>query len=520
MCQETILSFGLCLLFVLSPVTEHKEYINPNTLDQSLFNSTETTYVIKGRVDLHGKTYRIPEGCIIDLRKGSLVNGSIIGTNTRLKKPKSASIGVKVSGSWIIHSINDSFFNPEYLSDSMIISCINALQSDNIKQRITLEKPTYTCSIPRNDGALLILCSNTSLRMKTVISIEGNDFTSYNIIRILGKENVSVSGGELHGDVGNHTYVPNNTSQWGHGLNIYSSSGVKVSNITITHCIGDGIAISGGKEEHIGEYGLASTDIQVNNVISRFNRRQGLSIIHASDVKVIGCVFSDTGIIESQSPSAGIDIEPNTEAPYFQAVRNVIIRDCIIERNVGYGFLTNHFESHNGVKSINNASVNNCLIDSRVVLHTGGINFQNSTMKELSIIAEKDPIIGSAFTGCIISGGNGVQFYCPNSGKDVSTMVGDLVFENCSISVPANVDRNASPSILWCKGRPSRMRKVIFKNCRITIPESAPDGYGFVEASDSDISFENCRISIPGRYFPTDKVQHSSCRIVSRNINM
>ena len=499
--------------------TARKIYVTSDSPIESIFKVQNASYIIKGTVDLEGKSLRIPEGCTLCVKKGSFVNGTLIGSGTKLKSLKSKCLGVNLSGTWHCITIKDSYFDTNYLSDYQIITNINILQVNDINQKIVLEKPEYFCSIPKNDGALLNLKSNTSLILNTSISIEGNNYTSYNIIRVMGRENVSIKGGELHGDVGKHTYSLENTSQWGHGINIHSSKNVSVSNITITHCIGDGVVISGGKELQIGDYSNASNNVTLNNLTTRFNRRQGLSIIHASDVVISDCVFSDTGVIEKQSPSAGIDIEPNTAAPYYQAVRNVTVKNCTLERNAGYGILSNHYVSSNGSSSVENVLFSDCITDSQVVLYTGGINFRNTSMQQLSIIAEKDPIIGSRFERCIIAGGYGVQFYCPSNGLDMSTKIRDLVFDDCDISVPLNVNLRSSNGIFWCRGKSERMRNISVRNSRIIIPQEVASNFSLLGGVNSDIQFENSSILIPGRSFPADRVRRKNCKIVSDNIN-
>lgn len=489
-----------------------------NSPIETLFKIPNATYIIRGEVNLKGKSLQIPDGSTLCFKKGSFVNGTLIGSQTILRSLKSKCLGVSLSGNWNCETIKDIYFDTKYLLDNQIIENINILLEDDISQNVFIEKKQYHCSIPKNDGTLLLLKSNTSLFLDTSISIEGNTFSSYNIIRIMNKENVSVSGGELHGDVGKHTYTLENSSQWGHGINIYNSKNVIVSDIIITHCIGDGIAISGGKEQAIGDYSNASTNVTLKNVRVRFNRRQGLSIIHASDVDISDCVFSDTGVIENHSPSAGIDIEPNTISPFFQAVRDVAIKNCKLERNVGYGILSNHYDSYKGFSSIENIMFIDCTTDSQVVLYSGGISFWNTSMQQLSLIAEKDPIIGSRFSGCTIAGGYGIHFYCPYSGVDVSTKIGDLVFEKCDISVPVNANLR-SGGIFWCEGKTERLRNVTVRNSIVTIPQEVSSSFNLLGAVNIDIHFENSRINIPGRYFPVDRIRRTNCKIISLNIN-
>lgn len=491
--------------------------ITKDTPIARLFKQDDVNYLIKGTVDLKGGTYIIPDNCSISLRKGVLINGVITGSSTTIKHLHNQSIGVVLKGSWACEKIHDRFFDLSYLNDDQVVANINALQSDNVDNEIILEKPSYNCSIPKNDGCLLLMSSNSTLRLNTKITISGNNFTSYNIIRVKGKDNVTIAGGCLEGDVGRHTYVANNSSQWGHGINIYNSKDVTISDIEITHCIGDGIAISGGKPSYIGGYSLASKNITVKGVKCNYNRRQGISLIYADGVEIIDSDFSDTGVIESHSPSAGIDIEPNTAPPYYQSVRNVNIKNCTFLGNVGYSVLSNHYESHNGAKSVDNVLFSNCKCDSRVVLYTGGISFEDTEMKELSLLAQKDPITGIYFKRCRITGGNGIHFYCPFSGLDVSTKIGDILFENCEITASDGVDAKEQKGLIWCRGRSGRMRNVTFKKCSLRIPENASSRYELFGMDAREILLDNCIIDIPGRQFPTTRVRHSNCQIFSKD---
>lgn len=286
---------------------------------------------------------------MLDFQRGSIINGTVIGRDTRIYGLHDNCIGFNTDGTWLVAKINDSYFNATYLSDNHIMSNICIMQSDKIYNRVCLKKENYRCTINKAGGYVLDVSSNTKFYISSTISIEGNDYTSYKIIRIANKENILIKGGTIVGDVGLHEYVDGSTSQWGHGFLIQNSRNVRIERTKVMKCIGDGFTITGGSGQHTGDMSQASHDIILNHVTARFNRRQGLSIIHAENVVVKNSVFSDTGTIEFQSPSAGIDIEPNLK-PHNQTTRNIKIINCIFERNVGRSILSNHYVNYEGVK--------------------------------------------------------------------------------------------------------------------------------------------------------------------------
>lgn len=86
--------------------------------------------------------------------------------------------------------------------------------------------------------------------------------------------------------------------EWGMGVNVEKSSNVKISDINITNCWGDGIYIGGE----------SSNGVVIDGVISDNNRRQGLSITNAKNITITSSEFKNTN---GTLPQAGIDLEPN-----------------------------------------------------------------------------------------------------------------------------------------------------------------------------------------------------------------
>ncbi|RKE55319.1 hypothetical protein [Sphingobacterium detergens] len=93
--------------------------------------------------------------------------------------------------------------------------------------------------------------------------------------------------------------------EWGHGIYIYSSSNVHISDLTLREFWGDGSAVGGDEDQGNNK---PSEMVKYHNVQFIDNRRQGLSLINCSTIEVDDCLFSQT---YGTLPMAGIDLEPN-----------------------------------------------------------------------------------------------------------------------------------------------------------------------------------------------------------------
>jgi len=173
------------------------------------------------------------------------------------------------------------------------------------------------------------------------------------VLLVQGVSDVTISGGEILGERDAHL---GRAGEWGHGIMIRGSSHVTVRNVAISRCWGDGISIGGlprGKQAAI-----PSSDILIDRVRCRGNRRQGLTIGRSRRVRVVDSEFSDT---QGTKPEYGIDIEPDSPGTasditierclfrgnrgggiqVYHRVTNVAIRGCTFERN-GFGIYTVH----------------------------------------------------------------------------------------------------------------------------------------------------------------------------------
>jgi hypothetical protein len=121
---------------------------------------------------------------------------------------------------------------------------------------------------------------------------------------------------------GTTSTVPNalDTHEWGHGVAIRgASAAISFINCDFQFCTGDGASVAGN-------------DIFIYGLRSQYNRRQGLTVGGATNVKVYNCDLLDTGDFETNlgtNPKGGIDIEPDSP----RDARNIHVYGCRILRN-------------------------------------------------------------------------------------------------------------------------------------------------------------------------------------------
>jgi parallel beta-helix repeat protein len=165
------------------------------------------------------------------------------------------------------------------------------------------------------------LKDNMTLAMdpNAVLMVKPNALKRYYLITTAGASNVEIYGGQLVGDRNKHKST---VGEWGYGIQIgKGSQHVRIHDIKISDMWGDGICTGGYPD-----------DIVIQRVLSTNNRRQGLSITTATNVKVLDSEFSFTN---GTKPMYGIDIEPDN--PDKNYARNILIQGNYFHDNVAGG---------------------------------------------------------------------------------------------------------------------------------------------------------------------------------------
>jgi hypothetical protein len=154
------------------------------------------------------------------------------------------------------------------------------------------------------------------------------------LIFLNNNANVTICGSvELDGNSSNLVVG----GQWGdagyqctaYGILSYGCDILNISNVYSHHQGLDGVAI--------GYTGLTETSplkpTTLTNVVCEYNSRQGLSVVGANGLTVIGCKFNNTGKgAFSSGPGAGVDLEAESAV-----IRQVSFVDCEMVNNAGVG---------------------------------------------------------------------------------------------------------------------------------------------------------------------------------------
>lgn len=219
---------------------------------------------------------------------------------------------------------------------------------------------------------------------KAEIQVKTSDKIGYVIINVRDSSNIIIDGGNIFGD---RDYHIGSTGEWGFGINISICDNVRISNIKIENCWGDGI-IAQGRD---GQPAVYSSNIYIDNVRSIRNRRQGLSIVSVKKMWVKNSYFANTN---GTLPESGIDVECNTGYP--------VNENIYIENNL--------FEDNNRCDILLSNRADNIVVRNNICLNTkyAGIIVDSTTKN--NIIIESNIIDASLSSyGMVIS--NNVKIY-------------------------------------------------------------------------------------------------------------
>ena len=153
-------------------------------------------------------------------------------------------------------------------------------------------------------------------------------------ITIQEVENVTIYGNNVKlSQLGQYT-----TGEQRHGIVIgKSAKNIKVYDLMPEECGGDGVYVG----TQPADDAFPPTDIELTNVKSRKNRRQGLSVTNVDGLTINGGAYKETGrgLSGSTFPISGIDFEPNSSTAVLKriVVNDVDCRNpiqCALEFNL------------------------------------------------------------------------------------------------------------------------------------------------------------------------------------------
>ena len=413
-------------------------------------------------IDLKGMELQLPVGKTIHIKKGKLFNGTLIGNNTKIVVDSTSCLGVVMKGVWHSPTIDDRWFDDNYLDDNEMMSNINHLQSNEVNNSIHIFR-NYEVNIDSVSHYAFVLSSNTSFHIHSTIRIKPNNYAKYGIIDISNKEKVTVEGGVLIGDVGKHNYIPNSTSEWGMGYNVVASCNISISNSKVMLCTGDGIYLGGYKEQNFSIFDNACRDICIENVTCDKNCRQGLSIVHAKDVIIKKCHFTNTGQVEFINPGHGIDIEPNISHNRNMSVSDVSITGCEFYGNMGKDISTAHYICSNTGGNIRNIKITESKLADEITIRSGSFIIDSIEVSKISVYLSINDLGDIEINNSEIRGGLYLHSsVASEEHPDYTGKLENLVLTNCLFT---NLESNKGKYILALSGDMKRIKKLIFNDC-------------------------------------------------------
>lgn len=172
-----------------------------------------------------------------------------------------------------------------------------------------------------------------------------------------------------------------------HGFFIMGVENIVIRNLVIKDTGGDGIIIGPNEWSTF----KISKNVKVLGCKLDNNRRQGISVVGASDVLIDNCTITNTN---GTNPQAGVDIEPNNTT-YDN--RNVTVQNCYMTDNVGGGVLV--YNNSYNVKVLNNIMKNNGATLKRMVSGS-----PNPTIEFKGNVIEGAVLYGDGISRCLIEG--------------------------------------------------------------------------------------------------------------------
>ena len=359
-----------------------------NIIEQ--FVKSDTTYLINKIINLKEDTLHIPNNCVLKFSKnGKICNGTVIGSNTTIESLKCLIFeNVIIDGTWNNQCVYSQWLNLIEGGESnnqQIENLMTLCNGINLTYLYTQEGEYYLTAI--KNSAPIRVPSNTYWHNKSTIKLKGCNYTKYSLVLLSKVENVTIEGGEFFGDLITHQ---GSEGEWGHGIKCGGSKNIVLKNLTCRNFWGDGIDLIEGLDFK-NQATIICDNVVIDNVKCLYNRRQGLSIEAAQNVKILNSVFSHTGKLKKTSPCAGIDIEPwiNNGKKLF----NITISNCIMSNNKGPDlqiYIPKHFNYSK--KDFINLTIENCQMGFSFLCGAIGVDFKECDINDIIRIDNSDHI--------------------------------------------------------------------------------------------------------------------------------
>lgn len=167
---------------------------------------------------------------------------------------------------------------------------------------------------------ILLIEEGVEIKAKQNAFLKSNDA----LFQFIQCEGIEIIGNKVTITMNKEEYTE---GEWRHGISLREVKDFIIKDLTICNSGGDGIYIAGLAR------GSFSKNVLLERIHSINNKRQGISIISGSNIKISDCVFSDT---KGTLPGAGLDIEPNNEE---DIIRQIEVVNSVFQNNYRAGIM-------------------------------------------------------------------------------------------------------------------------------------------------------------------------------------
>ena len=367
------------------------------------------------------------------------------------------------------------------------------------------------CGIRPRNNQVIELSTNAILKTKD------NRTGCYNIINIIGVDNVKIRGGKVQGVKTEPTRVePAYGVAFGYGVNIVAANNILIENMEIYDNWGDSILIGHNN-------GVNSNNIRIEKCILHDSRRQGISIIGAENVTIRDCEIYN---ISGTMPQSGIDIEPA-----IGTIKNIVIDACHIHDCANQSIIIS--TDRNDAQTI---KVGSCKLDNVQILGRLGrdVIFNNNTISRV-VLSLGHVIITNSEIGAVLStAGNGSFYNCHFTGLesvavsraspiciDLDNYPNDIVeylyFDNCNFDIGSDVEY-----LLFCASIDSfidnkfPVETVKFNSCHIKLNTQYFSNNPPIE----NLILDGCEIIYANKPYSVFSQNYNGVSLIIKNTNI
>ena len=377
-------------------------------LTQEMLDEATNTFVIRKNYNLLGQKLVVPDGLSLLFVAGSVDNGELCGTNSRVEVKRRTPVfglDLKISGTWNVPEVHDGWFvfnETEGFVSNQIIKNLLAFSRDETACHIFLEENrTYFYELPykgRGDFGNMVsttvtdgetkrnysdltddkydylriftIPSNTHLTINNRLKMLPTAIGAYIVFWEYGKKNIIIDGhGTIAGDNDWHLYEKPVFGkyfygEWGHLFRCIRCSGFTLKDITISDSFGDCIYYTGSYYPNEIEQRWGS-DLTMDHVTILRARRNGVAV-GARNVRIVNCHFEGCGTesVNGTNPRCGINFEPASVRAYRElGNQDAVVEDCtFVDNKYDFGSSLNNLPGYGKIATI----VKNCRFTNEV----------------------------------------------------------------------------------------------------------------------------------------------------------